>query len=150
MRDVLAVLEDSEAHLWSVFECAVDLACDTNARLTLAKTTVAPRSYGWLGPYGVGLAAVPPANAEASARRVMARAAERVPACLPVSMVMLADDTQLALRRLIRTGRYDAIVAGPKLLRHHPRLRHELSRAEMQTVVVGGAARHAAARAVRV
>jgi len=138
MCEVLAVLEDAEDQLWTTFEAAIDLAAAENARLTLAKTVEAGRSYMWLSPFAFGGAYVPPPiTAEADAERLLTRAAELVPAWLPVTTLMLGHDTQDALRRLIRNGRYGAVVAGPKLFRHCPRFARDLRRTDIRCVATG-------------
>lgn len=138
MCEVLGVLEDAELQLWATLEAAVDLAAVENARLTLAKTTEAGRSYMWLSPFAFGGAYVPAAvDADAQAERLLAQAAEMVPAWLPVTTLVLGHDSQTALRRLVRAGRYDAVVAGPKLFGHCPRLARDLRRAGIRSVSVG-------------
>lgn len=138
MRDVLGVLENAEDQLWATFEAAVDLAAIENARLTLAKTTEAGRTYMWLSPFAIGGAYVPPAsNADNEANRLLTQAAERVPEWLPVTTILLGHDSQAALRRLVRCGRYDAVVAGPKLYENCPRFSCDLRRLSVSTFVTG-------------
>lgn len=149
MCDVLGVLEDTEEQVWATFAAAVELAEAENARLTLAKTTDEGRSYMWLSPFAFGGAYVPPSiGADADAECLLARAAELVPVWLPVTTLMLGRDNQGALRKLIRDGRFGAVVAGPHLYGHCPRFASDLRRAGIRTVCTGDPSRSRCGRAI--
>jgi hypothetical protein len=141
MCDVLAVLEDTEAQIWSTFDVAVDLAISENSRLTLAKTTGEAFTAAWLSPFAYGGVYVPSAvDPDVEAERILARVAEFVPASLPVTTIKLARDNQESLRRLIRTSRFEAVVVGPKLFKQYPRFARDVQRARTVTVVADSAA----------
>jgi hypothetical protein len=135
MGDVLAVLEDAEAQLWTTFDAAVDLAAAENARLTLAKTSAEGATYMWLSPFCFGGVHLPPSiEQEVEAERMLTNVVEVVPAWLPVTIVRLGRDNQESLRRLIRGNRFGAVVAGPKLFKQYPRFARDLRRARVLTV----------------
>jgi hypothetical protein len=137
MCNVLGVLEEDD-QLWTTFEAAVDLAGAENARLTLAKTTDAGRCYMWLSPFAFGGAYMPPPlDAAIKAKWLLAQAAELVPEWLPVTTLLLGSETQDVLLKLIRAGRYDVLVGGPKLFRHCPRLVRDLERRGIGSVCSG-------------
>lgn len=133
--DVLGVLEDGEARLWSCLESSVELAERERTRLTLAKTTDPGRLVRWLGPFAIGTLYIP-GQADVEAGHALARAAEFVPQDVPLTTVLLTDDTQRELVRLLRTGRYGALVAGDHLFSHCRKLNRELGRLGIQAVAV--------------
>lgn len=135
--NVLGVLEEGD-QLWTTFDAAVDLAGAGNARLTLAKTTDAGQYYMWLSPFAFGGAYLPPPlDALTEAKRLLAQASELVPEWLPVTTVLLKPDTQDALLKLIRGGRYDLLVFGPKLRQECPLLVRVLDRSGIGSVCLG-------------
>lgn len=136
MCNVLAVLGDSEDQMWETFDAAVSLAEAENARLTLAKTCCPGQTYVWMTPFACGGAYVPPPQGPEEVNRTLARVVARVPADLPVTTLTLGADTQRCLIRLLREGRYGALVAEADLLKHCRRLRRELRRNEIQGVPV--------------
>lgn len=141
MCDVLAVLEDDEPQIWSTFDAAVDLAISENSRLTLAKTTREPFTAVWLSPFAYGGVYVPLSlDPDAEAERVLANVAESVPMSLPVTTMKLGRDNQDALRRLIRTSRFEAVVVGPKLFKQYPRFARDVRRARIVAVIADSAA----------
>ena len=137
MRNVLGVLEDGGDRLWSTFEAAVDLADRERARLTLVKTWTPVQYFSWCGPFAVGGLYVPPeTEPSVAAERLLARAAEFVPADIPVTTMLLSMETERDLRRLICGGAYDAVVADERFLRHARRLRRERGRDGVETRAV--------------
>ncbi|HWC86684.1 MAG TPA: hypothetical protein VG388_09095 [Solirubrobacteraceae bacterium] len=134
-RHVLGVLENGEDALVSVLTGAVRLAEIERARLTLAKTTDPGRVIRWLRPCAA-LSMVTPmaelvsaeADLEEMAGHRLARAAEFVPASIPVTTIVLGPDTARALRALLGSGTYDVMVATAALLARSPRLGRELRR----------------------
>jgi hypothetical protein len=140
MCDVLAVLEDAEAQIWSTFDAAVDLAISENSRLTLAKTTLEAFTGVWLSPFAFGGVYVPlSTDPDVEAERILAKVAEFVPVSLPVTTVKLGRDNQESLRRLIRRSRFEAVVAGPKLFKQYRRFARDVRRARIVTVVADSA-----------
>ena len=142
LHHVLGVLEDSEDRLWATFSVAVRLADAERARLTLAKTTDPGWIVRWLGPFVVGSLYVPAdTDPVTAAGHALARAAEFVPAGIPVTTRLLGAHTFVALQLLIRGGDYDACVLTEALLARGPRLRRELSRCGVRSVAVARATR---------
>jgi hypothetical protein len=137
VNHVLAVLGDEQKDLWMTFDRAVALADAGNARLTLAKTTDPGRVVRWFAPASWSSMMVSPADLqfERIAGDMLARAVEFVPVWMPVTTVLLGLPTLRALRDLTRRGRYDALVCGDALLTHSPRLRRDLRRNDVDTVV---------------
>jgi hypothetical protein len=136
--DVLAVLEDGEEQIQGCLAAAVEIAERDHARLTLAKTTDPGRLVRWLCPFAVGTLYLP-AQISLEAGHTLARAAEFVPQDIPLTTVLLSDDTQRELVRLLRAGRFGAVVAGaPLLARGGPRskLNRELGRLGLDVVPV--------------
>jgi hypothetical protein len=137
MCNVIGVLGDEEDEIWDTFRAAVDLADAERSRLTLVKTCDEGRAYVWVTPFGFGGAYVPPpVDSPQEAERTLARIAESVPNSIPVTTCVLGCNTQDALLKLLRSGHYNALVASQDLLGHCRRLRRELRRQDIQTVVV--------------
>ena len=135
--NVLAVLGDGEESLWQTFWSAVELADDRRARLTLAKTCDAGRSYVWVAPFAAGGAYIPPEVASPEeAARLLGHVAQHVPDSIPVTTMVLGADTPASLLRLLRTGNYGAIVADRDLLVRCWRVRRQLRRDGLLTVVI--------------
>jgi hypothetical protein len=137
MCNVIGVLGDDEDEIWDTFRAAVDLADAERSRLTLAKTCDDGRAYVWVTPFAFGGAYVPPPiDSPETAQRALVRIAESVPNSIPVTTQVLGSNTQASLLTLLRCGHYDAMVASDCLLKHCRRLRRELRRQGIQTVIV--------------
>lgn len=135
--NVLAVLGDGEESIRATFSAAVDLADAGNARLTLVKTCEEGRAYVWIAPFAVGAAYMPPAlDSPDDAARLLARVTEEVPDRMPVTTLVLTADTQGSLLRLLRDGRFGAVVADADLLSRCRRLRRYLCGEQIQTVLI--------------
>lgn len=119
---------------------AIDLAESTNARLTLVRTCEPGRAYVWIAPFAVGAAYLPPEveSPEAAARQ-LARLVDQIPSSIPVTTLMLTSDTQACLLKLLHERHFGAIVADADLLSRWRRLRHEVEREGLQTVLITGA-----------
>ena len=123
--------------MWETFRTAVALADESRARLTLVKTCAPGRAYVWVAPFAVGGAYLSPElDSPEEAGRILARATEQVPESIPVTTLVLGADTQDALRKLLQTGNYDAVVAEASLLTHCRRLRRQLGRDGVLTIPV--------------
>ncbi|MFZ0088322.1 MAG: hypothetical protein WAL63_02360 [Solirubrobacteraceae bacterium] len=135
-RHVLGVLEDDECRLWATFDRAVGLAASERARLTLAKTTNPGRLLRWFAPSALHSMCVSAEELDFCriAGHTLARAAEFVPGSIPVTTVLLGDDTTSSLATLIRGGTFDAFVATDAVLTR--KLRADLRRLGVRTVVV--------------
>lgn len=123
--------------MWETFRTAVALADESRARLTLVKTCAPGRAYVWVAPFAVGGAYLSPElDSPEEAGRILVRATEQVPESIPVTTLVLGADTQDALRKLLQTGNYDALVAEASLLTHCRRLRRQLGRDGVLTIPV--------------
>lgn len=139
VRNVLAILGDDEDSMLGVCRTAVTLAEAEHARLTLVKTCDGGRAYVWVAPFAAGGAYVPPVlDSPEEAARVLARVADGVPNCLPVTMLVLGSDTQGSLLKLLRSGDYGAVVADAAVLSHCRRVRRQLGRHQVRTILVSG------------
>ncbi len=137
IRNVLAVIGDGEEAMWETLRAAVSLADAERARLTLVKTCAGGRAYVWVAPFAVGGAYLPPMlDSPEDAARVLSRVAEQVPDSIPVTMLVLGSDTQRSLLKLLRAGDYGAVVAEPAVLSHCRRVRRQLRRDQVPTVLV--------------
>ncbi len=137
MCNVLGVLGDNEDQMWETFNATVALAETERSRLTLAKTCDDGRAYVWVTPFAFGGVWVPPPlESPVEASRVLARVVEFVPACIPVTTLVLAADAQTSLVKLVRAGHFNALVADADLLSHCRKLRRELDRQGIQGVPV--------------
>lgn len=137
-QHVLGVLEDDERRLWAALDEAIALADAGHARLTLAKTTDPGWLMRWFGPAALNAMCV---SADAgdfrtAASHKLARAAEFVPACVPVTTLLLAENTAVAVSELLDRGCYDVVVVTDGLCAHNRRLRCELRRPDVRTVLV--------------
>jgi hypothetical protein len=106
----------------------VALADAERARLTLAKTTDPGWMMRWFAPAALQSMCVTASEADLhmAASHALARAAELVPACIPVTTVLLGKDTGGSILDLVRRRPCDAVVATDALLRRRRRLRREL------------------------
>jgi hypothetical protein len=137
---VLAVLGDGEESMQATFGAAVELAEYANARLTLAKTCEQGRAYVWIAPFAVGAAYLPSeVESPDEAARLLARIVEQVPDSIPVTTLVLTSDSQACVLKLLRERHFGAIVADAGLLSRWRRLRREVEREHLQTVLVEGA-----------
>jgi hypothetical protein len=139
---VLAVLGDGEDSMQATCTAAIDLAESTNARLTLVRTCEPGRSYVWIAPFAVGAAYLPPeVESPEEAARQLARIVEQVPNWIPLTTMVLTSDSQTCLLKLLHEHHFGAIVADADLLSRWRRLRRELRREQLRTVLVTGAYR---------
>jgi hypothetical protein len=138
VREVLGVLEDEEYRLSMVCKCSVKLADAERARLTLAKTTNAGRMIRWLAPFAMQsmCPAADGLDLRMAASDTLARAVEFVPASTPVTTLLLGSNTSTALEELLGCGSYDALVTTDVFLSRHRRLRRELPRLGVSSVLV--------------
>lgn len=134
---VLALLDDDERAMWSVLERAIAIAEGERARLTIAKTTDPGRLVKWFAPLATlsraGLVVEPDT---ASPWCMLDRATAAVPASVPVTRVLLGDDTARALRRLAKSATYDLVVMRDGFAAHHRSVRCELRRLNLSTLLV--------------
>lgn len=116
---------------------AIELAQSSNARLTLVRTCEEGRAYVWVAPFAVGAAYLPPevASPEEAARQ-LARFVEQVPDSISVTTLVLTSDSQACVLKLLRERHFGAIVAEADLFSRWRRLRRELRREQLQTVLV--------------
>lgn len=137
IRHVLGVLEDDERRMWATLEEAVALADAEQARLTLAKTTDPGWLMRWFAPAALQSMCVSADELDfrTAASHKLARAAEFVPAWIPVTTLVLGENTRSALVDLLRTGHYDALVGTETLFGQSRRLRCALRRLEVRAVV---------------
>ncbi len=123
--------------MWSTLWRAVELADEERARLTLVKTCDPGRAYVWVAPFAAGGAYVPPElESPEEAGRLLTCVAERVPASIPVTMLVLGPNTQRCLLQLLRNGVYGALVADASLLARMRRVRRHLDRNDLITVPI--------------
>lgn len=139
IRQVLGVLEDEECRMWGTLEEAVALADAEQARLTLAKTTDPGWLMRWFAPAALQSMCVSADELDfrTAASHKLARAAEFVPAWIPVTTLVLGENTRSAVIDLLGTGQYDALVGTESLFAQSRRLRCALRRLEVRAVVAG-------------
>jgi hypothetical protein len=140
-RQVLALLGDDEPEMWSALERAIELAEAERARLTIAKTT----DPGWIVKWFAPLAAlwrcgVMVTLETAYHQRALDRASAHVPASIPLTRVLLGQDTARAVRGLTERTCIDLLIAPESLLAHDRGLRREIRRLGLRTLSVGPAA----------
>jgi hypothetical protein len=135
---VLAVLEDNEPCLLATLGQAVSLAELESARLTLAKTTDPGRMTRWFARAAPQTMHVRPSDYDFDlwATYRLTCAMEFVPSSLPVTTILLGQNTARSLLDRIKDGKYDAFVSTDKLLADCPRLSRELVRLGIHTVSV--------------
>jgi hypothetical protein len=121
--------------MWETFDAAVELAEVERSRLTLAKTCELGHSYVWVAPFCAAGVYVPPMiESPEEAGRIVARAAEFVPEWIPVTTLVLGPETGRELRRLVRCGHYEAVVAPKFLLSRRHLLARDLRRQGIRAV----------------
>jgi hypothetical protein len=136
---VLALLDDDSEAMWGVLDRAVELADAENARLTLATPSdPGPVVSCFCGLCGLVVCAVPVSEAElqAAATNRLARAAEFVPASIPLTTVVLGNDTARALRGVVESGCHDLLIARERMLAHNRRLRRAIHKLGIATLTV--------------
>jgi hypothetical protein len=139
---VLAVLGDGEESMRATCSAAIDLAESANARLTLVRTCEPGRAYVWIAPFAVGAAYLPPeVESPDEAARQLARIVEQVPNWIPVTSLVLTSDSQACVLKLLHEHHFGAIVADADVLSRWRRLRREVQREHLQTVLIAGACR---------
>jgi len=137
MCNVVAVLEQCEKQHLSTFETAVELADRQNARLTLVKTCESTRGFVWLNACAIGTLAAPlQLNLSEVAARQLALVAETVPSWIPLTTLLLGNNTQKSLSSFLDRYLCDALVIGPNLLVRRRRLRQDLQDRGLQVLVV--------------
>lgn len=135
MRNVLCVLEPPEECCWSTFATAIELAERERARLTLVTGRERGRVYTWCAAFMVGALYLPPdGDPDQAAAQLLARVAEFVPGDIPVTTMVLSAEPKRDLRRLIRSGAYDALVGDAHLLSRAWRLRRDCRRHGITTL----------------
>ena len=137
-QHVLGVLEDDERRLWATLEQAIAVAEAEYARLTLAKTTDPGWLMRWFAPAALNAMCFSSAELDfrTAASHKLARAAEFVPGCVPVTTLVLAESTGNALTGLLRRGHHDVVVMTDALWARNRRLRGELRQMGIRTVLV--------------
>lgn len=137
-QQVLAVLEDDEQRLWATLEQAIAVAEVEYARLTLAKTTDPGWLMRWFAPAALNAMCVSSEELDfrTGASHKLARAAEFVPGCVPVTTVLLGESTATALAEILGRGRHDVVVMSDALHAHCRRLRCVLKTHGVRTVLV--------------
>jgi hypothetical protein len=136
---VLALLEDDSSGDWSVLDRAIELAEAEHARLTLAQTAdLGGVVVSCISVCGAVTCTVPPTEAELreGAGHRLAKAAEFVPASIPLTTVLLERDTARAVRRLAESGCYDLLVVSDRLFAHSRKLRRVVRRLGISTLSV--------------
>jgi len=135
---VLGVLEDDEQRLWATLEQAIAVAEAEHARLTLAKTTDPGWLMRWFAPAALNAMCVSSQELDfrTAASHKLARAAEFVPGCVPVTTVLLGESTTNALTGLIVRGSHDVVVMSDAMHAHCRRLRCALKTHGIRTVLV--------------
>ena len=124
----------------ATFAAAVELAETANARLTLVKTCDQGRAYVWVAPFAVGAAYLPPElESPDDAARLLARLAEQVPGSIPLTTLVLTCDSQALILKLLHERHFGAVVAEKDQLARWRRVRRELQREQVQTVLIGHA-----------
>ncbi len=137
-QQVLGLLEDDERRLWATLEQAIAVAEAEYSRLTLAKTTDPGWLMRWFAPAALNAMCVSSEELDfrTAASHKLARAAEFVPGCVPVTTVLLGDSTVTAVGDLLGRGRHDVVVVSDFLHAHCRRLRCVLKTHGVRTVLV--------------
>jgi hypothetical protein len=142
LRHVLGVIVDREELVERTLAVAIGLADNGRARLSLVKTCDTGVVFASFGPLGAHATVAPPdLCARETAGRMLGRLVQDVPGYIPVCTVVLGARTQDGLRRLLRGGAYDALVAPADLVATCPRLARDAASANTRIVTVTSAAR---------
>ena len=135
---LLALVDEDEDAMWVVLDRAVELADAEHARLTLATTAGMGRVAMCMCSFAV-LSCAPPLTQEcleADASRRLARAAEFVPASIPLCTVVLGSEIGRSLRCLVARGEYDLILASATQLRRNRSLRRAIRKLGIAALMV--------------
>jgi Universal stress protein family len=134
---VLVLLDDDERAMWRVLERAIEIAEVERARLTIAKTTDPGRMVKWFAPLATvsraGLMVEPDRESPGC---MLERATASVPASIPVTRILLGDDTARALRRLAESTRYDLAVMNERFAAHNRSVFRLLGRLGVSTLLI--------------
>lgn len=135
---VLGVLEDDDRRVWATLEQAIAVAEAEYARLTLAKTTDPGWLMRWFAPAALNAMCVASQELDlrTAASHKLARAAEFVPGCVPVTTMLLGESTGSALSELIGRGIYDVVVMSDAMHGRCRRVRCALKANAIRTVLV--------------
>jgi hypothetical protein len=135
---VLGVLEDDDQRLWATLEQAIAVAEAEYARLTLAKTTDPGWLMRWFAPAALNAMCVSSEELDfrTAASHKLARAAEFVPGCVPVTTLLLGESTGHALIEILGRGQHDVVVMTDAMHGHCRRLRCALKDQGIRTVLV--------------
>jgi hypothetical protein len=137
--NVLAVLGDGEDSMRATCRAAIEIAESSNARLTLVRTCEPGRSYVWIAPFAVGAAYLPPeVESPDQAARELAQFVDLVPESIPVTTLVLTSDSQACLLKLLHERHFGVVVTDASLMHRWRRLRRELRREQLQTVLIRG------------
>lgn len=134
---LLVLLDDDERAMSTVLERAIEIADVEHARLTLAKTTDPGRMVKWFAPLATvsraGLVVEPDLHSPCC---MLDRAIMSVPASIPVTRVLLGEDTARAVRRLAESTTYDLAVMRDTFAAHNRSVRRTLRRLKVSTLLV--------------
>lgn len=137
LRHVLAVIVDREDLIERTLAVAIGLADNGRARLSVVKTCDAGTVFACFGPLGMHATLAPPDPCTREmAGRMLARLVNDVPGNIPVSTVVLGPQTQEGLRRFLRAGAHDVIVAPADLLATCPKLARDAASSNTRIVRV--------------
>jgi nucleotide-binding universal stress UspA family protein len=133
---LLVLLDDDDAAARALMERAIDLAELERARLTIAKATDPGRFAVWLAPLATLWRAPLVLPDLETARRSLDRATASVPASIPLTRVLLGQDTARALRELAESERYDLLIVRDGLIAHCRALRRAVRKLGLCTLAV--------------
>lgn len=111
-RNIL-VSVDGSCHAQRALSEAIDLAEAGHGRLTLVTAITKPTSFG-VSPMVAAACQSCAADLEQEATRILRRAADRVPADVPVRTILTREPIRTVLRREIESGRHDVLVMGSR------------------------------------
>jgi Universal stress protein family len=136
-HQVLVLLDDDEGAMWSVLERAIEIAQVERARLTIAKTTDPGRMVKWLAPLATvaraGLMVEPDTE---SPRCMLDGATASVPASIPLTRILLGENTARAVRRLAESTSYDLAVMDEKFAARNRSVLRLFRRLNVSTLLV--------------
>jgi hypothetical protein len=130
---LVALLGGTEREMWSVVDRAVELAHAKHGSLTLAAGPEREPLRTWL----TGARSRRRAAGEQRLRPDdrLARAAEFVPAAIPLATRRLEAGGAGAVRELTRDGAYDLLVIGHTPVAHSRRLRRQLRQTRVSVLI---------------